>query len=163
MTRTTVWRGVAIVMILIALLNLAAQFAVYVPGDETAVTPYDETRNEAVEPARDALIEDVGGLTSTTGLAVTVISMIFFVVAGGLLLGKPWGLPAQLALGTDITFKALNIISQLTIGDTLLDVLPAIFLIVIESALIYVLFRYRVTEAVSFNTKRGTPQTQVTE
>jgi hypothetical protein len=158
MSHLNAWRLVGAVMIILALVNFAAQFAVIPTRGDEPVTPYDDMSSDtAATPLQETLIGNIGGLTSPTGIAVVVISMVFLAVAFGLIAGKPWGVAAQLALGSDITFKVINIISQLSIGNTLADMLPAIFIIAIEVFLIYLLFHYRVTDAVTFDNKRGTP------
>jgi hypothetical protein len=161
MSHLNAWRIAGAVMIVLALVNFAAQFAIFPTRGDEVVPPNAENSQDFTEstaaPIQDNIIQNIGGLTSPTGISVIVISMIFLAVASGLLRGKPWGVAAQLALGADITFKLINIVSMLAVGSTLIEMFPAVIIIIIEAAVIFLLFKYRATDAAGFDTRRGTP------
>lgn len=133
---------IAAAIIVLSLINIAGLVA-------TFNTPLDQADNvedpllspdEAGDDVRDELVEDVGGLTSPTGLA-TLVSTIFLIgLTIGLAFGRPWELGAMFFLGADASFKLLNLISQLTTGKSLGDTLPSILLIGLDIALILGVF-----------------------
>ncbi|MCU0499291.1 MAG: hypothetical protein MUF87_18210 [Anaerolineae bacterium] len=165
MTRLSLARIAAVIMLGIVALNIIAAFAVFRPGEERAIAPNAENQPDvgAVDPVRDELIEDVGGLTAPTGLANLIASALTFIAAIGLLFGQRWELGAMLALGTHSTFRLLNIFFQTGIGDSLADTLPAILLLAVEGTTIVILYLAwrRSPERAASPYNRATPIEQV--
>jgi hypothetical protein len=143
MRNTNLTKIAAVIMIFLAMLNFAASFAIFAPGGPQPVLP-PEAEAE-LSPAQGSLIQDVGGTTSPTGIAVFVISLIFVLVAVGLLSGRGWRLGAMMALGADITFKIINIVVQLLVGNPTFGTLPAIAIVIVEIILIGMLWSDRRT------------------
>jgi hypothetical protein len=133
----------AVMLVSLAALNLYSALLPINPGSSELTQPADQVEEgvEASTALEDEMIEDIGGLTSNTGIAVIAISLIMFVIAVGLFTGRNWQLGAMMALGADITFKLLNIIAQLVIGEPITDYLLAIVVILIECVAIGLLFR----------------------
>lgn len=142
MSRNPFTLFIAAAIIVLSLINIAGLVATFnVPLDQTddVEDPFlapDESGNNV----RDVLVEDVGGLTSPTGLA-TLVSTIFLVILSiGLAFNRPWELALMFFLGADASFKLLNLISQLTTGKSLVDTLPSLALIGLDIALILGVF-----------------------
>lgn len=130
---------VAIIMLVIAAINLASVFSV-IEAPNAPPVPADEAPNVEA-PVEAELIRGVGGLTSPAGLGVLFTTLGLGVTAVGLLTRRPWEMGAMFFLGADIFFKLLNVISQLTIlAFSNLNIILGIALMLIESALILTLF-----------------------
>lgn len=131
-------------IIVLALINLVAIFAIF--DEPPTPTPTTEDTTIAPEEADDSvqgeLIEDVGGLTSPTGIASLVTSVILIGLSIGLAFDRPWEFGLMFFLGADATFKLVNLISQLAIGKPLSDVLPSALLFALDAALIAGLFQH---------------------
>lgn len=133
----------AFIMVLLVGLNLASALLPINPGSGELTQPVEQI-DEGVPAANELeedLIEGVGGLTTNTGIAVITVSLIMFMIAIGLFTGRGWQMGAMLALGADISFKLVNIIAQLAIGEGLGDVWLSVVVIVVEAAAIGLLFR----------------------
>jgi uncharacterized membrane protein len=133
----------AFMLVSLAALNLYSALLPINPGSSELTQPAEQVEDgvEANTVLEDEMIEDVGGLTSNTGIAVIVISLIMFVIAVGLFTGRNWQLGGMMALGADISFKLLNIIAQLVIGDPITDFWLPILVILVECIAIGLLFR----------------------
>jgi hypothetical protein len=145
----------AIVLIIIALVNLAGSLSIFQP---TGVNPVPlESADETLPQVNAELAEDAGGLNSVTGLAVAVVSAVMLIAGVGLLLGRVWYMMALITLGLDMILKATNIIVQIIIQESLPGILPAIFFIVVEGVLFYLFYRQRTLSGVHV-TDRKTAQ-----
>jgi hypothetical protein len=130
---------VGIMMILLAVLNVAATFAVFEVGGPQNAQP-DELGAEA-PTVQSEVVQDLGGMTSPMGMATLFLTGAIAAIGIALLLGRAWEMFGMLALGADATLKVINIISQLATGNNLLDasVVP-LAVIVVEVIGIALLF-----------------------
>jgi uncharacterized membrane protein len=133
----------AVLLVVLAALNLISALTAVNPGSSELTQPAEQVDEGVANDAalEDELVEDIGGLTSNTGIAVIVISLLMIVIAVGLFTGRGWQLGGMLALGADISFKLLNIIAQLAIGDPITDYWLPIAFILVEAVAIGLLFR----------------------
>lgn len=142
---TSVYRIVGVYMILVALINLASQFAVF---DSNTGQPQDIVENEVgvdetvPSTLEEEAVQDVGGITTPMGMMNLAHFPVMLVIGIGMLLVKPWEIFAILAIAVDGLVKGANILSQLAIGQSLLDaaLIPALF-IVLDLVAIYLIYQ----------------------
>lgn len=141
----------AAVIVIVILINIFSVLAV-IPGAN--IPPLDAPAADEVDSPVQAELVDTAGLTTPGGLGVFLSSLFLAVISYGLFRNRPWEAMAMLFLGADIFFKVLNIISHFaTLGFNHPNILLSIVMIVVESALIVMLF---------FNWQRTQPDKRMT-
>lgn len=142
MSRSPFTLFIAASIIVLSLINAAGLAATF----NTPLSQSDNVEDPLLAPdesgddVRDELVEDVGGLTSPTGLATLVSTIFLIILSIGLAFSRPWELGLMFFLGADASFKLVNLVSQLTTGKSLGDTLPSMFLIGLDLALILAVF-----------------------
>lgn len=102
---------VAIVVIVLGIINLAGVFAPVQSETNEIATP-DEFEEE-LPPAESELAEDVGGISSVTGIAVLAVGIAMIGIGIGLLGNQPWDKTLLIVLVIDIFLKSINIVIQI--------------------------------------------------
>lgn len=139
----TIFRIVGIAMIMIAIINIVPSLALFgtgtlgPTGDNDAVGVEDESRVE------DA-IEATGGITTITGTANYVVSLLLVATGIALLLLRRWEMFAALALILDALVKGANLAANIAVAEpnASLSLLPAV-LLVLDLVLAWMIWQQR--------------------
>ena len=135
-------RLLALVFSALVILNLAAS-AAPIMTDEEGLDQLGQGSEPMTETVASFLVENLGGLTTVTGILVFLLTLAMIVIAYGLFAIKDWAPTAAIyALSTDIGLKILWILLEWVADTPITDLLLAYGVVLIEGVLIAALRYY---------------------
>jgi len=127
---------VAIVVIILGILNLFGVFTPIQYTNNEIVTPNEF--EEELPPAETELAQNVGGISSVTGLAVLAVSIAMIGISLGILGNQPWEKILMMVLIIDMLLKSINIVIQMMMvnNPSLENYLLALAIMAVEAVIV---------------------------
>ncbi len=134
----TIFRLVGIIMIVLAILNVYSNLALF--ASRAPVADSDDVVETEGNPVEDTA-QAIGGMNSIMGVMTLVHAPLLAAVGVALLLLRRWEMFAAIALVIDIFIRVGNILGQLAVGDTLGDLMLPLLLAVVDVVAIVLIVR----------------------